>query len=240
MSGESDAGRSLLRAAIPALILAIGLIAGGYLMGNGLVRARHADRSVAMKGLAERDVVADRATWTLAYSQTGSDLASLQQAIDANTQSIMKLLAANGFTPDEVQVRGLSVNQYTNSNGVLNITVRQRIQLRTTKVEAAAKAFARQAELVRQGVALEDGSSMVYSFTKLNSIKPGMIAAATRDARAAAEQFAKDSGAQVGAIKAASQGYFSIGARDGDGDGSAGDSPYQKVRVVTTIDFYLD
>lgn len=240
MSGESDAGRSLLRAAIPALILAIGLVVGGYLMGNGLVRARHADRSVAMKGLAERDVVADRATWTLAYSQTGSDLASLQQAIDANTQSIMKLLAANGFTPDEVQVRGLSVNQYTNSNGALNITVRQRIQLRTTKVEAAAKAFARQAELVRQGVALEDGSSMVYSFTKLNSIKPGMIAAATRDARAAAEQFAKDSGAQVGAIKAASQGYFSIGARDGDGDGSAGDSPYQKVRVVTTIDFYLD
>ncbi|PZO87750.1 MAG: SIMPL domain-containing protein [Sphingomonas sanxanigenens] len=240
MDGENGAGRRLLRAAIPALILAIGLVVGGYLMGNGLVRARHADRSVAMKGLAERDVVADRATWTLAYSQTGSDLASLQQAIDANTQSIMKLLAANGFTPDEVQVRGLSVNQYTNSNGVLNITVRQRIQLRTTKVEAAAKAFARQAELVRQGVALEDGSSMVYSFTRLNSIKPEMIAAATRDARAAAEQFAKDSGAQVGAIKAASQGYFSIGARDGDGDGSAGDSPYQKVRVVTTIDFYLD
>lgn len=240
MDGENGAGRRLLRAAIPALILAIGLVVGGYLMGNGLVRARHADRSVAMKGLAERDVVADRATWMLAYSHTGSDLASLQQAIDANTQSIMKLLAANGFTPDEVQVRGLSVNQYTNSNGVLNITVRQRIQLRTTKVEAAAKAFARQAELVRQGVALEDGSSMVYSFTRLNSIKPEMIAAATRDARAAAEQFAKDSGAQVGAIKAASQGYFSIGARDGDGDGSAGDSPYQKVRVVTTIDFYLD
>jgi hypothetical protein len=238
--GDDDATRNgVLLKILPAAILAIGLIVGGYLMGNGLVRARQADRSVAMKGLAERDVVADRATWTLAYSQTGSDLAALQQAIDANTQSIMKLLAANGFKPDEVQVRGLSVNQYTNSNGVLNITVRQRIQLRTAKVDAAAKAFAQQAELVRQGVALEDGSSMVYSFTKLNDIKPAMIAAATRDARAAAEQFAKDSGTSVGAIKAASQGYFSIGARDGDGDGSAGDSPYQKVRVVTTIDFYL-
>ena len=57
---------------------------------------------------------------------------------------------------------------------------------------------------------------------------------------AAAEQFAKDSGTGVGGIKSATQGYFSIGARDGDEMGSGSDSPYKKVRVVTTVDFYLD
>jgi hypothetical protein len=83
----------------------------------------------------------------------------------------------------------------------------------------------------------------VYSFTTLNAIKPTMIAESTRNARAAAEQFADDSGADVGGIKSASQGYFSIGARDGDVDGEGGsggnDSPDQKVRVVTSIEFYL-
>ena len=58
-----------------------------------------------------------------------------------------------------------------------------------------------------------------------------------------AEQFARDSGAEVGRIKTASQGYFSVGARDGDtceDCGSSGSSsPYQKVRVVTTIDYDL-
>ena len=67
-----------------------------------------------------------------------------------------------------------------------------------------------------------------------------MIAEATRDARRGAEQFANDSGTEVGGIKSATQGYFSIGARDGENGGSGSESPFQKVRVVTTIDFYLD
>ena len=81
---------------------------------------------------------------------------------------------------------------------------------------------------------------MVYSFTRLNQVKPEMIAESTQDARRGAEQFARDSGSEVGTIRQATQGYFSIGARDGEDSGSGNDSPFQKVRVVTTIDFYLD
>ena len=82
---------------------------------------------------------------------------------------------------------------------------------------------------------------MSYTFTKLNDIKPEMVAEATKDARSAAEQFANDSGTSVGGIKSATQGYFSIDSRDGDSGGGWGvsDTPYKKVRVVTTIDFYL-
>ena len=82
---------------------------------------------------------------------------------------------------------------------------------------------------------------MAYTFTKLNAIKPQMVAAATKDARASAEQFAKDSGTSVGTIKSATQGYFEVNARDGDSGGGWGvsDTPYKKVRVVTTVDFYL-
>jgi hypothetical protein len=63
-----------------------------------------------------------------------------------------------------------------------------------------------------------------------------MVAAATKNARASAEQFAQDSGAGVGGIKSASQGYFEITARDGDG---GLETPDKKVRVVTSVDFYL-
>src|SRR3546814_4297330 len=57
---------------------------------------------------------------------------------------------------------------------------------------------------------------MAFTFTRLNTIKPEMVAEATRDARASAEQFAKDSGAGVGSIKQATQGYFTIESRDGE------------------------
>ena len=62
----------------PALGTLALVAAGGYLLGNGLVRARDADRSVTVRGLAEKEVTADLATWTIAYSATAEDLATAQ------------------------------------------------------------------------------------------------------------------------------------------------------------------
>ena len=106
----------------------------------------------------------------------------------------------------------------------------------------AQKTHERLPALLRDGVEL-DGSNLNYSFTRLNQLKPEMIAEATKRARGSAEQFARDSGASVGQIRTASQGYFSVGPRDGADDGensSASDSPFQKVRVVTSVDYDVE
>lgn len=226
-------------------LLAVGLIAGGWLMGDGLVRAREAARAVTVRGLAERDVTADLATWTLSFSSSANDLASAQAKAEANAADVRGFFREAGFAPGDLQPIGVNVSSYTN-DGITTYTVRQRLSLRTTDIARTQEAAKRQFDLVRKGVALEEGSGISYSFTKLNSIKPAMIATATRDARASAEQFAKDSGTSVGAIKSATQGYFSIMARDAtSGDDSGGgswgqaDSPYKKVRVVTTVEFSL-
>jgi hypothetical protein len=230
--------RLLLIAA--AGIVSLGLVLGGYLLGDGLKRARLADRSVTVRGLAERDVTADLATWTIVFTEQGNQLGPVQAAIDEDTRTVREFLQRAGFKANEISSAGASVTQFFDSNrGENNVTIRQRLQLRTNDVMRARSAFSRQFDLIRGGVALEEGTAMVYSFTKLNDVKPVMIAAATGDARRGAEQFAKDSGTGVGGIKSATQGYFSITARDGENGGSGSDSPFQKVRVVTTIDFYL-
>ena len=220
-------------------ILAIGLIAGGYLLGDGLTRAREADRSVTVRGLAEKDVMADLATWTIAYSASAGDMASAQASVDRDTAAIRAFFEALGFPADALQPTGVNVSSFVN-DGIPTVTVRQRMTLRTTDIERAQRAVRRQFDLVRRGVLLEEGSGMAYTFTKLNDIKPEMVAAATKNAREAAQQFANDSGTGVGGIKQATQGYFEINARDGDGGGwGVADTPFKQVRVVTTIDFYL-
>ena len=231
-----ETGRIVLAA---AAILSAGLIVGGYLLGDGLTRARSADRSVTVRGLAERDVTADLATWTIAYSATAPNLGSAQASIDRDTAAIRNFFRELGFPPEALQPTGVNVSQYT-QDGLTNVTVRQRMTLRSTDIERAQRAVRQQFDLVRRGVVLEEGSGMVYTFTKLNDIKPAMVAAATKDARSAAEQFASDSGTGVGGIKSATQGYFSIEPRDGEQGGwGVSDSPFKKVRVVTTVDFYL-
>ena len=223
-----------------AAVLAVGLIAGGYLLGNGLVRAREADRSVTVRGLAEREVTADLATWTIAYSATAEDLAGAQSSVDEDSKAIRAFFKEVGFPAEELLPTGVNVSQFTD-NGVTKFTVRQRMTLRSTDIKRAQAAVRRPFDPVRRGVVLEEGSGMAYTFTKLNSIKPAMVAQATKDARASAEQFAQDSGTSVGTIKSATQGYFEVNARDGDSGGGWGvsDTPFKKVRVVTTVDFYL-
>ncbi len=221
-------------------IASIGLILGGYLLGDGLLRAKEAERSVTVRGLAERDVTADLATWTISYSASATNLAEAQGKVRRDTGAIEDFFKELGFPAESLQPTGANVSSYTN-RGVTTYTVRQRLALRTNDIERAQRAVAKQFDLVGRGVFLEEGSGMSYTFTKLNDIKPEMVAEATRDARASAEQFAQDSGAGVGAIKDATQGYFSIEARDGDSGGwGKSDSPYKKVRVVTTVNFSLD
>ncbi len=222
-------------------ILGVSIIIGGYLLGDGLLRARMADRSVTVRGLAEREVTADLATWTISYSARSDDLAAAQRDIDLDTDAIRAFFGELGFETDALQPSGVNVSQYSNNLGQQTYTIRQRLQLRTNDIVRAQTAVARQFELVRRGIVLEEGSGMSYTFTRLNDIKPEMVAEATQDARASASQFAEDSGTDVGGIRSATQGYFSIASRDGDAGGyGAADSPYKLVRVVTTIDFYLD
>jgi hypothetical protein len=106
-------------------------------------------------------------------------------------------------------------------------------------------------QLLQKGIVFTGNprQGLTCKFTGLNSIKPDMIREATKNARAAADRFASDSGSQVGAIPQANQGVFSILPADQAGDagesgemgGGAADSSLMKtVRVVTTVQYDLE
>lgn len=230
-------------------IFAFGLTTSGYALGDGLRRSKLAEqRSVTVRGVSERDVTADLATWSVQFSHQGTELAPVQQSVDQQARAIRAFFERSGFRPDEVADSDVSLSREQLKDkdgkpaGQQRLTVSRSIQLRTTDVMKARLAYAREAELLRDGVELS-GTNVSYTFTKLNALKPEMIAEANRNARNSAEQFAHDSGAAVGKIKNASQGYFSVGPRDGeeceDCTSSGGRTPFQKVRVVTTIDYDL-
>ncbi len=229
-------------------IFSIGLTTSGYALSDGLRRWKLAEqRSITVRGVSERNVTADLATWSVSFSHTGIELGSVQQSVDQQARSVRSFLLRAGFRPAEVTDSDVSLSRDQptdkdgNPVGPKTVTVRRSIELRTNDVMKARAAYAGQADLLRNGVELS-GSGISYTFTKLNDLKPEMIAEATRHARLSAEQFAKDSGASVGSIKTASQGYFSVGPRDGsdDEDSDGTDSPFQKVRVVTTVDYDID
>src|SRR5688572_32740669 len=229
---------------LPALLLAIGLAAGGWFVGHGLLVARASDRYVTVKGLAEREVAADLALWPIVFTVTADDLVSLQERVEASQAKIVAFLDQQAFDAGERSVGAPRITD-REAQGFMREAGGARIEryvaeatvtVRTGRIESAREAMARSGELVKQGVALIRSYEYdtQYLFTALEEIKPEMIAEATQDARNAAQQFAEDSGSKVGAIRSAQQGYFSIEDRDRF-------SPEQKqVRVVTTIEYFLE
>lgn len=236
------ADNRLIPAVVAGGLLAAGLIGGGALIGQGVVNARVGDRSVTVRGLAERDVQADLAVLPLRFTASGEILSEVQARVDADLAVVRRFLTAQGYpadavTPGRLEVSDRRSREYAQQDGGPRFILAQTVIVRTTdvaRVQATTRALN---DLVRQGVVLQDFNGPSYIFTKLNDVRPAMIAEATASARSGAAQFAEDSGAPLGSIRQATQGSFEILPREGYGDASQ--SPDQRVRVVTTISYRL-
>lgn len=232
------------------VVLSLGIALGGYFIGNGIYRAM-SGRTVTVKGLAERDVVADTAVWNIKINGVGGDLAALQSQIDSDIAEIHTFLTDAGFASSDiqnlrVQVRdkyaGYSDAELKNQNNDGRYVIETGVMVRSNNVMLVDAVSRRMGELVRRGITItEDYAGPIYIFNGLNDIKISMIEQATKNATAAGEQFAKDADARLGKIKSANQGVFSIESRDPTDSWSSNErqSINKKVRVVATITFYL-
>jgi len=232
----------LIPAAVFGSLLAVGMLGGGAFIGQGVVNARVGDRQVTVRGLAERNVKADLAVLPIRFTASGEVLSEVQARIDGDLAMVRQFLAAQGYPANAVTLGRLEVadrrsREYGTQDGGPRFILAQTVIVRTSDVDRVQATTRALNDLVRQGVVLQDFSGATYVFTKLNEVRPAMIAEATAAARTGAERFARDSGTGLGPIRQATQGSFEILARDEIGDESQ--SPDKKVRVVTTISYRL-
>lgn len=230
---------------LPAVILSLGLVASAVLVGQGLKTFRSGDRFVTVKGSAEQIANADLVVWPLAHTVSGNDLGVLQRELETRTQTIRAFFTQAGFSDDEISVAPASLEDrwayaYGENRSPEQYRYSTTVTLRTNKVQKAMEALRRTGDLLAQGVVLGGNGGQdaaptgpEFDFTQLNTVKPKLIAEATANARKSAEQFAKDSGSALDGIRSANQGVVSIENRD------AGSPHVKKIRVVTTVDYFL-
>lgn len=229
--------------AAAAGILAVGAVVAGALIGDGIENATGGNRAVTVRGLSERIVKADLAVLPLKFAAAGDDLQAVQADVDADTAAVRRFLAAQGYQDAEVDLGRLEVtDQYAREYQPQNVPARYRVAqtviVRTNNVDRVQATTRQLDALLRQGVVLQDYNGPSYIFTKLNEVRPAMIAEATASARSGAQQFARDSGAKLAGIRSATQGSFEILGRDDVGyDPSS--QVFKKVRVVTTVNYSL-
>lgn len=228
-------------ALILGAFICLGMMGMGAIAGSSAIRFKEYERVVTVKGLAEREVPADIAVWPIRFAAAGNDLAQLYSTMDANTRQIISYLRASGFAADEITTASpIVTDKFAQGYGGEKVAMRyaavQVITVYSGKIDAVRASQGNLSVLGKKGIALggnEYGEKTQFLFTGLNGIKPAMIEEATRNARSVAEKFASDARSQLGRLKSANQGQFTIEDRDSN-------TPYlKKVRVVSTVEYYL-
>lgn len=236
---------------LAALVLALGIAAGGWLVGSGFQQGRSADRFVTVKGVAERAVEADLAVWPLTVVASDQELGRAHAQLTKSVQALKDFLSEHSIAPEEIHSQGFAVidndaNPFGGgSQGGNRFVIRQTLIVRSSRPAVVLAASDDVADLVASGVVLQSGNayeaiSPLFIFTRLNELKPEMIAEATARAREAAEQFATDSQTRLGGIRRANQGVFQILPRDEVPSIGEAQQLHKVVRVVSTVEYFLE
>jgi uncharacterized protein len=230
-------------------MLALGVALGGWFIGHGLILGRSTARYVEVKGLAEREVTADLALWPLRYVSTGDNLPVAQAGLTRSTRQVFAFLTRHGIDTNAVQLQALEVsdafaNRFPGERGGPRFVIQQTVMVRSRTPDVVLAASQRVSELVAGGVILSSSGEYgiggpTFIFTRLNQLKPAMVAEATANAREAAQQFATDSRTALGGIRQASQGVFVILPRDQAPGVNEGGQLQKIVRVVSTVQYFL-
>ena len=228
-----------------ALLLGVCLIIGltvlGYLLGKAAIEVKEYERTVTVKGLAEREMPADIVIWPIRYTLSSNELNSLYAELDNSKALVYAFLQQQGIANEDISIgapvtEDKSTYAYSGQTAEFRYVASQVVTVYSEAIDKVRAAMTQLSELGRQGLVLSGDNYMAqtqYLYRGLNDIKPAMIEEATKNAREVAMKFAEDSGSKLGKIKQASQGQFSISERD------ANNPHIKNVRVVSTVEYYL-
>lgn len=222
-------------------IIAAGIVILGLCIKSGFDNFTNKDRKVTVKGLAEKEVAADKVTWPILTKELGDNLPELYTRINATTAKVKSFLTQNGIKESEISVNApvvfdLNADQYSMAKRNYRYNITSTVTVTSRNVKLVRSIIARQGELLKQGVAVVDGgygSGVSYEYVSFQQMKPKMMQEAIKNAEQTAAQFAENSNSKLDKIMTADQGQFSIDDRDSN-------TPYiKKVRVVTTVTYSL-
>ena len=225
---------------VTGLAIMTGLIVMGMFIMKGLRSIADRDQYVTVKGLAEREVLADKVVWPLPFKCVSNDMQELYNEIEKNNSIVVGFLKDGGITEDEIIISAPAVTDrlaqsYVPDNIKFRYQAEAVITVTSSQVEKVIDLMKKQVNLMKQGIIIsnEYNYNISFEYTSLNDIKPEMVEEATRNARAVAQKFAEDSGSNLGKIRQATQGQFSISSDE--------TTPQIKnIRVVTTVKYALE
>jgi len=232
---------------LAGLFLAAGLVLSSALATNAWVRVKNS-QLVSVKGSARRNVNADLAVWKAAFSARAATLLQAQKALqadEARVELFLKDKAVTNYVLLPIAIEERKGTQDTNNlvqELIVGYRLTQPIRVESQSIEQILRLNRECSELVEGGILLTS-EPPEFVYTNAAEAKIEMLAEATQDARARAEQIAIQGKREIDGLHSAEMGVFQITPRY-DGQSSAEGlndttSPDKTITAVVTATFTL-
>jgi hypothetical protein len=202
---------------LAGLFLATGLCLASLVLARAWTHIAES-QVVNVTGSARKNVRSDLVVWRATFSVDAPTLLEAQQKLQADSARVTTFLNIRGladFATSPVQIREITTRRRKEEEEDAAVSVRvgyrlsQSVEVRSADVERVPRLAGESGELLQQGVAfVSEGFAFIY--TKAGDAKIEMMAEATKDARARAEQIASQGGGAIKELRSARMGVVQI------------------------------
>jgi uncharacterized protein len=202
---------------LAGLFLAAGLCLASLILANAWTRL-YESQVISITGSARRNVTSDLVIWRARFSVQADTLMAAQQRLTedrAKVQAWLRLHAIQDFQLQPVQiadVRSRGNRDDDTTAKLIGYRISQNVEVVSDKVDQVPRIASDSTALLEQGVAFVS-EQMDFIYTKAGEAKIELMAEATKDARARAEQIAAQGGRKVKELRSARMGVVQINPR---------------------------
>jgi hypothetical protein len=236
--------------------LALGFIIGAEKLSTAIAQVRKMQPSIMVKGVATQNVKSDQAIINYIITWRGTDAAIGRKAFVVQRDIFQKKLLDYGFKQDEINIEAIEQVRLEPANAKTTAAIEydkyargtvpdfvyfQRFKITSANVDLVDK-LSREDFVFENDVEL-DRRQLAYKLINVDDSKKELLLIASKNARARADVLVSGSGSKIGTLLDASQGAFSIQAKDSVGDSDYGSldttSIEKTIRVVVTMTYEI-
>ena len=189
-------------------LIAIAFVIGSIAIGHG-IRDRNQNNVIVVTGSAKKRITSDYIIWTLSVTSTQASATAAATELSGWTGKIRSFLTGQGVQPAELSVQPISTEAISKGGQVRAYRLTRRFEVRSARVGEVTGVADHSAALLAQGIPLSADSPQ-YVYTKLSSLRPQLLAEATKDAQNRAKVIVKATGASLGKLRGVDVGVFQV------------------------------
>lgn len=248
-----------------SVFLSMALVISAYIIANAVKEFSFGENTIEVKGVATKQIKADKATLVINISGYGFTKGKLQDAyvdLDNQTKKVLTYLSEQNINSELIvpgnETSDISYHYFKEKIVGANETeeteekkrffryeAKRNLTITSTDVNKIAQLYFNMNKFFDVHGYQASVASPDYLVSNLDDIKMPLIAAATANAKMRADEFARAGNVQVGPMKFAKQGTFNILATGQSSDDYSYGGTYDKntiektAEVVVTVKFSI-